>query len=344
MPSLVIDGAHGEGGGQLLRTAVALAAIAGTPVVVRNIRANRPRPGLAAQHLAAIGAVGDLCAARIEGLALGAREIRFAPRGIRGGEHRVDIGTAGSITLLLQALLPVMVSAREPSAVTVTGGTDVRGAPPLDYFREVLLWQLARMGLQAQLTVMRRGYFPRGGGAVRFAVQPVRLQPLHAQSPATNCAVRGLAHVAQLDPQIAARMARAAARPLARLGVQPQIEAVALDPDLAAGPGGAVVVWARGSAVVLGAGQVAQRGVRAESLGQAVGEELAADLADGASVDVHAADQLLVYQALAGGGSFLTRQLTSHANTAIWLIGRFLPVRFATSTAGRLTRVSVVTA
>ncbi len=341
---LEIDGAYGEGGGQLLRTAVALAAITGRAIRVRSIRAQRSKPGLAPQHLAALRAVAALAAARATGLELRSDTIEFLPGGRAGGRHRFDIGTAGSITLVMQALLPVMIAGGTPCAASIVGGTDVRAAPPLDYFGEVLLPLLRRMGMDARLAVRRRGYYPRGGGEVEVTVGTAKaIRPLDLVEAGALRRVAGVAHVGNLPEHIATRMLSSA---LDRL--DPPVRARAaiatrlLGPDEASGQGGAIVAWACTEHAILGAGRVAERGIRAETLGAAVGDELAADLASGATLDVHAADQLLVYLALARGGSFATRSVTSHARTAMWLIEQFLPVRFEVSTAGPLTRVAVV--
>jgi RNA 3'-phosphate cyclase len=336
---LEIDGSHGEGGGQLVRTAVALAAITGTPVRLANVRANRDKAGLAPQHLAGVRAVAMLCDAACEGLALGATSFTFAPRGLRGGTFHCDVGTAGSVTLVLQALLPAMLCAPAAVRVAVVGGTDVRAAPPLDYFRRVLLALLQRMGVEVECVVGRRGYFPRGGGEVEIAATPGRPRPLAIETPGRVLHVGGLAHVASLPAHVADRMRRAATEALAPH--RAQVEASVLEPEAAIGQGGAVVVWAKTDRTILGAGRVAERGVRAEALGSAAGEALAADLAAGAALDVHAADQLLVYLALAGGGSFTARTVSRHAETAMWLIAQFLPVSFEVSRAASLARVMV---
>lgn len=336
---LEIDASYGEGGGQLVRTAVALSAITGKSVRLQNVRAKRDKPGLAPQHLAAVRAVGSLCGAECSELDLRSRAFTFAPGEMRGGEFRFDVGTAGSVTLVLQALLPVLACAPVPSRVTVVGGTDVRAAPPFDYLCHVLLALLGRMGIGIECRAIRRGYYPRGGGEVEVAVAPARPRPLALDAPQRPARIDGLAHVANLPAHIAERM-RAAA--LARLDAYPaHINTATLGGAEAIGPGGAVVVWARMGETVLGAGRVAQRGVRAEALGDEAGAELAADLAAGAALDVHAADQLLVYLALAGSGSFATREVTGHARTAMWLIEQFLPVRFEVGTAGDLARVKV---
>ncbi|HVC10731.1 MAG TPA: RNA 3'-terminal phosphate cyclase [Burkholderiales bacterium] len=337
---LEIDGSHGEGGGQLLRTAAALAALTGTAVRIRAVRAGRGKPGLAAQHLAALRAVVQLCRARAEGLALGSGEVVLEPGTLRGGSFAFDVGTAGSVTLVLQALLPVMIAARADIEVRVTGGTDVRAAPPLDYLREVLLPLLARMGVRAQLAVARRGYYPRGGGQVEMKVRPAALRSLRLTAPGRLLRVEGCAHVAHLPAQIAQRMRSAALERLGPLDVPLRCDSSVLEGERAIGQGGAVALWAQCEHTVLGAARVAERGVRAEALGEAAGAELAADLAAGATLDVHAADQLPVYLALAGGeSSFVTRELTSHARTAMWLIEQFLPVRFAVAPCAAGVRV-----
>ena len=337
-----IDGSYGEGGGQLLRTAVALAAVTGREIAIRNIRAKRDKPGLAPQHLAAVRAVAALCEAQVDGLELRSQALQFTPRALSGGEHRFDVGTAGCVTLVLQALLPAMVASARSVSVTVTGGTDVRQAPSIGYFANILLPLLERMGVDAQLEVVRRGYYPRGGGEVRVRLAPCTLRPIALEEPGALIAIEGHAHVANLPEHIATRMRDAALEYLAAVpGPAPRIGVEILDSMQAMGKGGAIVVWARTERTVLGAGRVAEFGVRAEALGAAVGEELVNDLTAGATADLHASDQLLVYLALARGGSYLTRSLTTHAQTAIWLIEQFLPVRFATAGKGGLVRVSV---
>ena len=335
-----IDGSYGEGGGQLLRTAVALAAITGQTLRVRNVRARRSNPGLAAQHLAAVKAVAALCDAEVEGLQVKSQEIVFRPDRLHGGEFQFDVGTAGSMTLVLQAVLPVALMCKERLVMGITGGTDVRAAPPLDYFRYVFLPLLSLMGGRVSLHLVKRGYYPRGGGEVKVEVEPgARLRPLALETRGPLSEVRGIAHVSNLPTHITARMARAALEALPPVPA-PQIEQQQLAWPQAIGPGGAIVLWAHCGHDVLGAATTAQRGVPAERLGDEVGRALCAEIESGATLDVHAADQLLVYAALAGGPShFTVRTLSSHASTAMWLIERFLPVEFGVAQVGQLWRV-----
>lgn len=333
---LEIDGCHGEGGGQVVRTAAALAAITGTAVTIANVRAKRANPGLAAQHLTAVSAVAALCDADVEGLELKSQRLVFRPRRLRGGDFQFDVGTAGSITLVLQALLPAMIHSAERINVRIFGGTDVRAAPPLDYFQHVLLALTGKMGAHVRCDLQRRGYYPRGGGEVAVAVEPGPLHALRLDRPGKLKTLHGNAHVANLPAHIAERMRGAAIAALRGSGIAaPAIETRVLDGEAALGPGGAIVLWAETEYTILGSGRVAQRGVRAEQLGSEAASELAFDLRAGVTLDMHASDQLLVYLALAGGeSSFTVRLLSSHASTTMWLIGQFLPVRFETAVYG----------
>lgn len=333
-----LDASVGEGGGQLVRLAVALSAVSGKPVRLAHVRGKRERPGLGHQHLAAVRAVAALCDARCEGLELHSRAFSFAPRArAAGGERRVEVGTAGSVTLVLQALLPVLIGASGPSRVTISGGTDVRQAPTWDYFAQVLLRLLARMGVRVNAGILRRGYYPGGRGEVWVEVVPGTPAPLALPAARGEVRIAGEAQVARLPLRIAERMREAA---LAALGRPAAVRARALGQNEAAGAGGAITLWAESEGALLGAARVAERGVRAETLGEAVGAELAADLACGATLDRCGADQVLVYLALAGGRSeFVVREVTEHARTAMWLLAQFLPARFSAEPEGALWRV-----
>ncbi|RPI44330.1 MAG: RNA 3'-phosphate cyclase [Betaproteobacteria bacterium] len=337
---LQIDGAYGEGGGQLVRTAVALAAVTGQTIEIRDIRARRSPPGLAPQHLLAVRAAAALCGASVDGLALRSTRLQFLPSALRGGSHAFDVGTAGSITLVLQALLPVMLASNRDTTVTIRGGTDVRAAPPLAYLDNVLVPHLGRMGASIRLDVDRRGYYPRGGGSVRASVSPARLKPLRLLERGPLLDIRGEAHVANLPVHIAERM-RDSAYSLIHAHAAVEIESRVLTGDDAVGKGGAIVLWASYGGTVLGAGRVAELGVPAEALGQSAAQELNADIEAGATADIHAADQLLVYFALAGGGALLAREASRHARTGMWLIEQFLPVRFCIRPEGSLVRISL---
>jgi RNA 3'-phosphate cyclase len=338
---LEIDCSHGEGGGQLLRTAVAASALTRTPVRLCRIRARRATPGLAAQHLTAVRAVAELCGANVTHVGLGAAEFDFCPGPLRAGRYDWDVGTAGCITLVLQAALPLAIACGGRVHMRITGGTDVRAAPPLDYFLRVFLPFLAHMGASIRATLLRRGYYPRGGGVVELEVAPAPLlHPLHIETPGALREVTAYAHVADLPQHIADRLCAAAAGQLR--GLPLELHAHVLGRDQAKGRGGGLTLAARTEHTWLGAAITAERGIPAERLGAQAGRELQADLACGATLDIHAADQLLLYVALARGISrFRVRDLSSHARTALWLLERLFPLRSRVTRQGALMDVEL---
>lgn len=250
---------------------------------------------------------------------MGSQEIFFEPKAIRGGEHHFDIGTAGAVSLVLQALLPVALMSHEPTRITISGGTDVSRAPPWDYMTHVFLPMISAMGAKVRAACLRRGYFPRGGGLVQADISFSCLSPLHL--PATRVlAAEGIVCTARLPDHVARRLAESAAEALFPLEVHMEQKK-----EEALSPGGSLVLWGKNEGF-LGGGEVAQRGVRAEVLGKAAGSALREELDSGASLDIHAADQALIYAALAGGSVFRVRELSLHLLTASWLISQFLPV------------------
>ena len=338
---ITIDGSHGEGGGQLVRMSCALSALTGRPVRLNNVRARRAPPGLAPQHLAAVQAVAQLCNAETEGLALRTREFTFHPGPIRGGDYRFDVGTAGSITLVLQAVLPVALAAPAASCLHIIGGTDVKAAPPFDYFRYVFVPLLQRIGLDIRATLVRRGYYPRGGGEVEVRVQPGRPAPLALDAPGALQELAGIAHVANLPAHIVERMQHTATRILSEHG-NARIQTQLLGHAEAIGAGGAIVLWARMADALLGGSEVAQRGRPAERIAEHAAYALREELRAGATLDLHAADQLLIYLALAGKPAhFTARAYGPHAQTTGWLIEQFLPVRVTAGPAVAGQRIAV---
>lgn len=337
-----IDGSHGEGGGQLLRMAVALAAVRGRDVRVFNIRAGRANPGLAAQHVAAVRAVAELCAGRVDGLEIGARDVTFHPGPVAGGHHRVDVGTAGSVTLVLQACLPVAFAAEDVVRLEVSGGTDVRWSPPLDYLTRVFVPLLRALGGFVEVETIRRGYYPRGGGLVQATIHPApEWTPVDRIEPGAVRRVRGVAHASNLPEGIPERMAHAAVRRVRGLD-DVKVEARTYRGPEAVGQGGGVVLWLEREQSILGASCLAERGKPSERVGEEAATGLMAEDVSGASVDVHAADQILPYLCLADAPSaFTTREATGHLRSMAWLLPHFFERRIELSPVGDLVRVSV---
>lgn len=337
-----IDGSHGEGGGQLLRTAVALSALTLKPVTVSRIREGRPNPGLAAQHVTALRAVAELASAQVGGLEVGSSKVVFEPGDIRGGDHAFDVGTAGSVTLVLQACLPVAFAAKEATRLRVVGGTDVQWSPPLDYFARVFLPLVRRMGGQADLLSHRRGYYPRGGGEVEIVVQPTTVwSPLMLSDPGAVERVRGIAHVSNLPAEIPKRMKAAAIRGVHGIP-DVKVEERVYPSEDAVGQGGAVVLWVEREHALLGASSLAERGKSSERVGEEAAMVLEAEILSNATVDVHAADQIVAYLALADRpSSFLVREVSLHLRTMAWLVPQFLGRTIEFQSIGDLARVKV---
>jgi len=316
-----IDGSFGEGGGQIVRTAVSLSAVTAKPVHITKIRQGRPKPGLAAQHAHAIMALAGICNAKTSGVEPGSSEIVFAPGQIKGGNHRVEIGTAGSVTLLMQCLLPALLGADGPSSLRVLGGTDVQWSPTIDYFRSVFLPALSSFGADVRLDLLQRGYYPRGQGIVLLEVVPGELKPAHfpstGQDESRNVAkIMGISHSSNLPLHVAVRQAEAAAKRLLEAGYDAEIVQESLNlPSTGSG----ITLWSEGK----GASCLGERGLAAEKVGRRAAVELIDELGFRASVDVHLADQLIPYLALAGG-SYTVRKVSLHAKTNIWTAGHFL--------------------
>jgi RNA 3'-phosphate cyclase len=338
---LEIDGSTGEGGGQIVRIAVALSAVTSTPVRVVNVRAGRAKPGLAAQHATAIRAVARLCDARVEDAEVGSTTFTFAPGPLHGGKVSVDVGTAGSIALVLQACLPAAFRVGD-TEIEVRGGTDVPWSPPLDYFGHVFLGLLRKMGGRADVEVAMRGYYPRGGGLVRVRVEsPAKWRPLWHPGRGGIIRVVGRAHASNLPQDVVERMKSAATRRFAKF-TSVRLHSETLGPDRAVGPGGAIVLWAETPETILGASALAEKGKRAEKVGDEAATSLLKEIESRATLDVHAGDQVLTYAAMASGPSeFLVREVTEHMRSMMWLLESFLGTQFRVSSEGGLSRIRV---
>lgn len=339
---ILVDGAHGEGGGQIVRASVALAALTHQDCRIENIRAGRKDPGLAAQHVAAIRAVAALSSAEVDGLDVGSRAVVFRPGDLTAGSHAIDVKTAGSVTLVLQACLPVALAAPSAVRLQLTGGTDVPWSPPWDYVARIFLPLLRRCGARVDLRLLRRGYYPRGGGVVEVIVSPpTAWRPFQMEEPGGVRAIRGIAHVSNLPEDIPKRMKHAAIRRLHGRG-DVKIEERVYTGDEAVGQGGALVLWAETEGTVLGADSLAARGKPSERIGEQAASGLVAELDAGSSLDVHAADQLLLYLGQASEASvFRVREATGHLRTMAWLLERFLGRKVKIEPQGTRYRVEV---
>lgn len=316
-----IDGSFGEGGGQVLRTAVALSALLGKEVHINNIRAKRPNPGLRAQHMTAIKAVAALSDAETRGLQIGSTDLFFTPRRKMSGSFTFDVGTAGSISLVLQALMPAAAFSSGSAEFEITGGTDVRWSPPIDYVRFVVLPILSRLGYVAEVELIRRGHYPKGGGRVSMKIQPCKgLRPLLLNERSEIKEVRGISHCVKLPSHVAQRQAAAAQEILKKinqLDIFITLETYPPETDPHIAPGSGIVLYTdKESGSTLGADSVGERGKPAEEVGRQAAKQLVEEIKSGAPVDRHMSDILIPYLAVADGKSqFRTSEITMHTIT-----------------------------
>ncbi|AIF69990.1 ribosomal subunit interface protein [Palaeococcus pacificus DY20341] len=317
-----IDGSYGEGGGQILRTAVALSAITGEPIEVVNIRANRPNPGLRPQHLHAILGVKELCNAEVEGAKVGSTLLRFYPHEVRAKHVEVPIKTAGSVTLVLQALLPVMTFAKSEVSFKITGGTDVPWSPPVDYLKHVTLFALEKIGITAEIEIRKRGHYPRGGGLVIGRVEPwEKRKELVARTFNRIESFDGISHSTNLPSHVAERQVKSAQEHLKKKFPSSSIS-ISTEVGKSLGPGSGIVLWANTDVLRLGGDALGKRGKPAEVVGKEAAEELIEELEPKHAVDKFLGDQLIPFLAFAGGEIWVS-EITKHLLTNVWVVEQF---------------------
>ncbi|WP_291766713.1 RNA 3'-terminal phosphate cyclase [Caldivirga sp. UBA161] len=344
---ITIDGSMGEGGGQILRTALALSIITGKPFRIINIRAKRSNPGLQPQHLASVVAAARISNARVNGAYKGSLSLTFEPSNVKCGNYSIDIGTAGSVSLVLQTLLPVLAIANcSEVMLDITGGTDVPKAPPIDYVRFVLAHNLSLMGVGINLELIRRGHYPRGGGRVRVTVKPTsRLKPINITELGELRGIWGLSHAVRLPSHVAVRQAKAAEEYLSKLGLKPSINLEyyeqGKDPHL--GPGSGITLWAESTnGQRIGADSLGERGKPAEEVGKEAAASLAAVINAGAAFDDHMGDMLIPFLALAEGNSeYTVANLTSHLSTNISIVKLFLNTKIEAAGYNKKVKITI---
>jgi RNA 3'-terminal phosphate cyclase (ATP) len=335
-----IDGASGEGGGQMLRTALSLALVTGQPFRIENIRAKRTKPGLLRQHLTAVLAAAEVGVAKTIGATLGSKTLEYAPGEIRPGEYRFAVGTAGSSTLVFQTILPALMMASRPSRLTLEGGTHNTQAPPFDFLAKTFLPLLSRMGPKVNLRLERYGFYPAGGGRFVAEIEPCeKLSPLVLTERGEMTHRRVTAIVANLSRSIAQRELDTVSHHLNWSADALEI----LETKESPGPGNVVMIEigdGNFTEIFTGFGRL---GASAEKVASEAAGEARAYLASRAVADEHLTDQLLLPLALAGTGEFTATKLSLHARTNIEVISRFLPVHFAEEKSEECVRVEVTT-
>jgi RNA 3'-terminal phosphate cyclase (ATP) len=326
---LQIDGSKGEGGGQIVRTSLALSMLTGQPVTISEVRANRAKPGLARQHLVAVQAAGEICDAEVEGDRLRSRKLVFKPRAVRPGTYHFSIGSAGSATLVLQTILPPLLVAAGPSSVTIEGGTHNPMAPPFEAVAHAYLPLVQRMGPQIQFRLKQHGFYPAGGGRVVVDIIPVdRLNGFELLERAAWNQRQVRAVVSKLPRNIGERECET----IARLSGWPATDFCVDEVLDSPGPGNVVLVKlqsAETTEIFTGFGE---RGVRAEVVAERVWDEVQSFIQSATPVGPHLADQLILPLAISawqhgGGGAIRTSEVTGHAETHLDLVAQILEVQ-----------------
>jgi len=337
---LELDGSQGEGGGQILRSALSLSMWLGRPFRIERIRAGRAKPGLMRQHLTCIRAAEAICGAEVEGAEIGSTAIVFRPGAIRGGDHVFKVGSAGSVMLVLQTILPALLAADASSTVQIEGGTHTLAAPATDFIEHAYLPVLRDMGADVAMQVEQHGFYPAGGGRVSVTVKPSRLSSLALLERGETERVEAIVLLRSLPAHIGERELDVVQR---RLKIKGHIHEL----PSGFGPGNAVVLRARHVAITEVAVSLGAHGVSAENVANRACDELRAYLAHGAPVGEHLADQLLLPMLLGGGGAFVTGRPSTHLETNAAVVEAFgagrVHIEPDGSDAQRRYRVSVDT-
>jgi RNA 3'-phosphate cyclase len=320
---LHIDGAYGEGGGQIVRTAVALSVLTKTPIEIINIRANRPNPGLKPQHFTAIKIIKHICNAKTEGLNIGSSCLIFKPGEIKSGEYRFDIGTAGSIVLVFQACLLSLLKIKNPITLILKGGTDVKWSPSWDYFNNVFVPLIQKIGVSVKTKLIRRGYYPKGGGEAILTLKPIiSLNPITLEKKQDFNKIFGIIHLSNLPDHIGLRMRNSAIKTLMKNNLKTSIK---LDKTQSPSNGTGITLWSQINNSIIGNTTLGEKGISADTIGEKTALKLIKDIKSGATIDVFAFDQIIPYLTLANSSesSCIVREISSHAKTNIWLVRKF---------------------
>ena len=324
-----IDGSYGEGGGQILRTAVGLSAFKKVPIKITNIRASRPDPGIKAQHYIAIKSVRELCNSETTGLDIGSSTLTFIPDEVKGGSYKFDIGTAGSIVLVFQTCILASLNSKEPLTIKITGGTDVKWAPTWDYFKYVFIPLLKNFGITTDVNLIKRGYYPRGGGEAEITIYPnTDFKQLTLDEDQIFSDVEGIIYISNLPEHISTRIKQAAINELLKSNLKANIKIVQ-STSFSAGTG--ITLWVKSKDTIIGTTVLGEKRLSSEEVGKKAVRNLKNEIFSGANLDVHAFDQLLPYFVISNkneSSSCIIRELSSHASTSMWVLKQFFNVDF----------------
>jgi RNA 3'-terminal phosphate cyclase (ATP) len=311
--------------------ATTYSAIKSDPVKIFNIRAKRKDPGLKPQHLTTLKAATTISRAKLSGAFLGSHEIIFKPRRIKSGNYNFDIGTAGSISLFLQCINPILLFADKPTRISVQGGTAVNWSPTIPFLENIVYKALKTMGGSLEIQVDRHGFYPKGGGKVRQYTVPVHnLEPFQPMEPKINN-VQGISLCGKLPEHVALRQAKSAEKTFNKIGLNSSIDYNVVEP-VPLSPGSLICLWVEGYGVYMGADKLGERGKPAEKVGEEAATQLIKEFETGAHLDQHTTDHMILPASLATGTTvFRTSLITLHTLTAIEIAKLFTDARFTVS-------------
>ena len=312
--------------------ALSYSAITGNPVSIVNIRAKRRSPGLKPQHYNTVKALKQMCNAKVEGLKQNSQNLKFQPSRIRGGTYKIDIGTAGSISLMLQCLVPVAAFANGNVKLDIKGGTAVKWSPPITFLTQIVWKAFEKMGFKGEIRKIREGFYPKGGGHVQTTIEPVTtLNPLILPGQGEISKIEGISICGRLPEHVAARQASSANKVLRESGYETEIKIESLKgTETPLSPGSQITLWAQASPeIYLGADSLGERGKPAEKVGSEAAHSLMEQLRTGATVDYHTADHMILPCSISRGESiFKTSRLSLHTLTAIKLAEMIVGAEF----------------
>lgn len=339
MQMIEIDGSRGEGGGQMVRTSVAMSTVTGIPVHLTRIRENRPTNGLSKQHVAAVRAVAEMAGSRVEGCSVGSPELYFYPGTDQVYDIEMNISSAGSISLVLQAMMLAARNHRKRMNIDISGGTNVMWAPPIDSYSALLFPMMSRMGITAETKIIDRGFYPQGGGRVLASLDPIgEISPLNLDALGELKSIRGICFCQRLAdwiPEAMVKSCREAFQGVADVDIETQ----RTDGD---SRGAGLVLVAEYENGMLGSNALSARGQSPERSGRDAANDLISEMRSGATVDVHTADQLLPYMAMATGeSSFYVSRISRHLLSQMDTLESFLDVKFGVERINDVYRFTV---
>jgi RNA 3'-terminal phosphate cyclase (ATP) len=341
-PPVRIDGSQGEGGGQILRTAVSLSAITGKPVEVTGIRAKRQNPGLRPQHMTGVKMLADLFHADIENLQVGAEWVRFAPSDkFKGGSVKVDVGTAGSIPMILMAVVPAVSLSNNSLEIEITGGTDVRASPTIDYFRHVVAEAYRSIGIKFSIEVHKRGYYPKGGGIVQTSIEPCKEPGTMELLNTRDVAPRITSVCGQLPRHVAERQTSSAMIALEKKGIRCSSYSASIETSIS--PGSSILIYSASDfGPYVGGDSIGEVGKRAEAVGAEAAERFLESTLAQAPADQFLADMLVLPLALARGRSkYRIARVTEHLRTNLQVASQIVGCKYRIEQQGKTYVVTI---